>query len=191
MARPSCYSVCPAPAPPETRFLHCRLHTHSRRRAEFHEQSRSSRLKLKPNGGRNDIWNEVSAMLIASPIEDAEEWAIHDYEGFEGYSLFEYEGFGEVSKIAAFISEHGTLGGELLSYYNNLDDAQKAIEDHYAGAYESLSDFAREMTEQSGTSIPETLAYYIDYDAMARDMAMGDVITIETGHEQVHVFWAH
>lgn len=38
-----------------------------------------------------DIWEEVSAMLMASPITDAEEWAIHDYEGFEGYSISEYE----------------------------------------------------------------------------------------------------
>lgn len=138
-----------------------------------------------------DIWNEVSAMLIASPIEDAEEWAIHDYEGFEGASISENEGFEDVAKLAAFVSEHGALGGELLGYYSNLEDAQKAIEDHYAGEYESLSDFAREITEQSGQDIPENLSYYIDYDAMARDMAISDVMSIETGHDQVHVFWAH
>ncbi len=137
------------------------------------------------------IYDEVKDMLNASPISGAEEWAIHDYEGFEGYSISEYEGFGEVYKIAAFIAEHGALGGELLSYYSNVEDAQKAIEDHYAGTYESLSDFAREMTEQSGASIPDNLAYYIDYEAMARDMAISDAMTIETGHEQVHVFWAH
>lgn len=138
-----------------------------------------------------DIWNEVSAMLIASPIEDAEEWAIHDYEGFEGASISEHEGFEDVAKLATFIAEHGALGGELLNYYNDLDDAQKAIDDHYAGEYESLSDFAREITEQSGQEIPDSLAYYIDYEAMARDMAINDVMTIETRFDQVHVFWAH
>ncbi|WP_438728246.1 antirestriction protein ArdA [Parasphingorhabdus sp. DH2-15] len=138
-----------------------------------------------------DIWGAAKDMLNASPISGAEEWAIHDYEGFEGYSLSEYEGFDEISKIAAFIAEQGALGGELLSYYSNLDDAQKAIEDHYAGEYESLSDFAREVTEQSGQNIPDNLAYYIDYEAMARDMAISDVMTIETSHDQVHVFWAH
>jgi len=37
------------------------------------------------------IWEAVQAMLFASPIEeDAEEWAIHDYEGFEGAEVGEY-----------------------------------------------------------------------------------------------------
>lgn len=40
-------------------------------------------------------------MLIASPIEDAEEWAIHDYEGFEGASISKHEEFEDVAKLAA------------------------------------------------------------------------------------------
>ena len=128
--------------------------------------------------------------LAASPIENAEEWAIHDYEGFEGASISEYQGFDSVSEIAAFISEHGALGGKLLEYYNNLDDAKNAIGEHYAGEYESLSDFARELTEQTA-SIPDNLAFYIDYEKMARDMEINDVLAIETSYQQVHVFWAH
>jgi Antirestriction protein (ArdA) len=32
--------------------------------------------------------------------------------------------------------------------------------------------------------------HYIDYQAMARDMELnGDVFTIETGFDQVHIFW--
>ncbi|MDT9165744.1 antirestriction protein ArdA, partial [Escherichia coli] len=30
------------------------------------------------------IYDDIRRMLRASPITDAEEWAIHDYEGFEG-----------------------------------------------------------------------------------------------------------
>ena len=36
--------------------------------------------------GEDHIWEETRAMLAASPIPDAEEWAIHDYEGFESAS---------------------------------------------------------------------------------------------------------
>lgn len=44
-----------------------------------------------------------------------------------------------------------------------------------------------------GTSeIPEHLARYIDYSAMAHDMEIsGDIFTIETGFEEVHIFWNH
>lgn len=29
------------------------------------------------------IWDEINEVLKTSPIEDAEEWAIHDYDDFE------------------------------------------------------------------------------------------------------------
>jgi hypothetical protein len=77
-------------------------------------------------------------MLKASPIAGAEEYAIHDYEGFEGVStLSEYQGVESVAELAAFIAEHGELGGKLVEYFGDLDAAREAIEDHYAGEYQS------------------------------------------------------
>ncbi len=135
-----------------------------------------------------EIWDEVSDMLKASPEENAEEWAIHDYEGFEGVSISEWESFERVSEIATFIAEHGELGGKLVSYFGNLEDAQNAIGDQYAGEYRSTADFVQEMTEQ-GTEIPDGLQYYIDWGAMARDWEINDILTIETGFEAIHIFW--
>lgn len=139
-----------------------------------------------------DITAEVHAMLARSPMPGAEEWAIHDYEGFYDCSLSENEGFAEVSELAAFIAEQGRLGAELVSHFgSDLEAARRALEESYAGEYPSLADFAEELTTQSIT-IPQQLAYYIDYSAMARDMELnGDVFTIELGHECVHVFWNH
>ena len=90
-----------------------------------------------------EIYDEVQDMLKASPIAEAEEWAIHDYEGFEGVRISEWESFEDVSKMAAFIAEHGALGGQLLAHFDSLEDAEKAISEGYAGTYESLADFAR------------------------------------------------
>jgi len=39
--------------------------------------------------GEDHIWTETRAMLAASPIPHTDEWAIHDYEGFEGADLSE------------------------------------------------------------------------------------------------------
>jgi antirestriction protein len=135
-----------------------------------------------------EIWEEVSAMLKGSPIEDVEEWAIHDYDGFEGVTISEWEGFERVSEIAAFIAEHGQLGGKLIAYFGDLGDAQNAIGEQYAGEYRSTADFVQEMTEQ-GTEIPDSLQYYIDWGAMARDWEINDILTIETGLENIHIFW--
>jgi len=138
------------------------------------------------------IWQAVQNMLAASPIEeDAEEWAIHDYEGFAGAEVGEYFSFANVVELAEYITERGELGAEVLNYYGgNIEDA-KARFDEYAGEYDSLEAYAEELTEQSGLKIPESLANYIDYKAMAHDYEQsGDFLTFEVGGS-VHIFWAH
>ena len=134
------------------------------------------------------IRGEINAMLAASPIKDAEEFAIHDHEGFAGAPVSEYSGIAEIVELTAFIGEHGALGSRLIDYFGDVETARTAIEDHYAGEYGSVVDFAEELTEQS-TDIPENLRSYIDYERMARDLEINDVTVIETGFEQVHVFW--
>lgn len=137
--------------------------------------------------GVDGIWKEVSQMLFNSPAEFAEEWAIHDHEGFGGIHISEYEGFDSIADYAAFIEDHGDLGAKLVAYFGDLDDARDAISDNYAGQYDSVSDYAEQLTEDT-TQIPESLRYYIDYDKMGRDLEINDVLTIEDGHS-VHVFW--
>ena len=137
------------------------------------------------------LWQAVRDMLAASPIEEAEEWAIHDYEGFEGAEVGEYCSFAYIVELADYIRERGALGGEVLNYYGgNLEDAHSRFSE-YAGEYDNMADYARELTEQTGTEIPASLANYIDYEAMAHDYELsGDFLTFRVGGS-VHVFWAH
>ena len=138
-----------------------------------------------------EIRTQVRAMLAASPIPNAEEWAIHDYEGFEGVNLSEYASFETVSELADFIEEHGELGAKLLSYFGkDIAEARAAFEE-YAGQYRSAADFAEQLHEEIGTQIPESLSYYIDWQAFARDMALnGEILVFQTGFDEVHVFWS-
>lgn len=138
--------------------------------------------------GKEAIQTEIADILEASPISDAEEWAIHDYEGFEGAPLSEYQGIESVAEPADFIAEHGALGGKLIEYFGgDLGEARTAIEERYFGEYARLADFAEESTENAH-DVPEALRPYIDYEAMARDWAISDLLVIETGFEEVHVF---
>ena len=140
----------------------------------------------------DDIQEQINDMLASSPEQDAEEYAIHDYEGFAGYSISEYESVQRAHEVACFLEEHGEIAGDLLSHFGDcIEDAQKAIEENYCGCYASLADYAEELTEET-TQIPEHLALYIDYEKMGRDMELGgDVFTIETGYQEVHIFWNH
>jgi antirestriction protein len=135
------------------------------------------------------IWDGIQAMLKASPIAGAEEWAIHDYEGFEGIRIEENTGIDTLTAIAAFLSEHGTVGAQVLNYYSGgMDEAREAMEGRHLGSFISLADYVRELIEETVT-IPQALRYYIDWQAMARDAEInGDVFTIEVGHDEVHVF---
>lgn len=135
------------------------------------------------------IYDDVQTMLAASPIAGAEEWAIHDYEGFGEVRIEEYTGFDRVSELANFIAEHGEVGAALLDHYSgDLTEAEEAIADRYMGQHASLADYVQEVTEES-TAVPHLLRFYVDWQAMARDAEMsGDVFTVTTAFDVVHVF---
>jgi len=60
----------------------------------------------------------------------------------------------------------------IVDHFCTIEEAQKAIEENYAGCYKSVADFAEELTEET-TQIPESLARYIDDNAMAYDLEVG------------------
>lgn len=94
-------------------------------------------------------------------------------------------------ELADFIEEHGELGAKLHRHFgDDLGEARAAFED-YAGEYRSAKDFAEQLHEETGTAIPESLRYYIDWRALARDMALnGEIIVFQTGFDEVHIFWS-
>jgi antirestriction protein len=136
------------------------------------------------------VWAAIRAMLKASPEPFAEEFAIHDYEGFGGVEVAEYASIGRVVEIAAFLRARGRLGALVLEEVGgDLEAASAALDDQYRGVFASLADCFQELTEET-TAIPETLRLYIDYEAMARDARLnGEVFTVETAPDAVHVFW--
>lgn len=137
-----------------------------------------------------DIKAQIQRMLSLSPVQGAEEYAIHDHEGFGRGIISEYEGLDYVHDVACFIAEHEELGIELLNYFCDLEEARIAAEENYQGCHASLADYAQTLTEDT-TEIPKSLEFYIDYERMAQDMEMsGDIYSIQTAHEEVHVFWS-
>jgi len=98
---------------------------------------------------------------------------------------------GSYEEIARFIKEHGEVGDELLIRFSSIAKAKEAMEENYAGCYDSIADFAKEISTDPN-EIPGNLVYYIDYEKMGRDMELdGDIFTIETGHRGVHIFRNH
>jgi antirestriction protein len=67
-----------------------------------------------------------------------------------------------------------------LSYCNeDIDEAQRMLNDCFLGQYDSVEDYAQAMLEDS-IELPTNLAYYFDWERYARVLEMsGDIQTIE------------
>ncbi len=146
----------------------------------------------------DQVWAEINAMLGESKELVAEEWAIHDFEGFAGLRINEFEDISNVCAVANLIVEHGAVFAGLLEHFGGategLEEASTAMEEQYQGTFDSLTAFAESFIEECHgdvlAKLPDVLKYHIDYDGIARDLEMGgDVFTVEVENE-VHVFWS-
>lgn len=148
---------------------------------------------IDANQDAAEIHAEIQDMLAESNEAPAEEWAIHDYEGFGEWRPGEYESVETVAAVAGLIAEHGEVFAGLLSHFGgDLDDARRWIEDGARGCWRSLREFAEEFVGDTYSHeikrLPEFIQYAIDYDQIGRDMEMGgDIFTIELDG-MIHVF---
>ncbi len=135
----------------------------------------------------DDIETEVKAMLKASPEPGAEEWAIHDYEGFHGLKIDESKPFDVVAELAAILEEHG----EAYALYAGNVGLESASPEDFEEAYQGEWDSEENFTENSFRdcqNIPGHLDMYIDWASMARDWFCGDYYSLQDGNGQLHVF---
>ena len=139
-----------------------------------------------------DIQEEIKEILSTSPVPDAEEHAIHDYDNFyeAGSYLGEYPDLEKVVEVARMIEEHGKLAAKLVSHLSgDVSEAARVLEEDYIGVYESVADYVEEFSRQCH-EIPEWLEFYIDWESMADDWEMsGDIFTIEMNYQEIHIFW--
>jgi antirestriction protein len=144
-----------------------------------------------------ELAESVQAMLRSSPEPGAEEWAIHDYEGFGPLRLEEYESLETVSAVALGIAEHGPAFAHWAALIGTNDrEALARFEDAYLGHWATLEAYAEELLDDIGINrdieeaIPEHLQPYVtvDVEGMARDMEFGGQITTSTGDDGVYIF---
>lgn len=141
------------------------------------------------------VQSEIQDMLRHSPEPGAEEWAIHDYEGFGSLSLSEFECIEAVAEAARLIAEHGPVFAALVEHFggvSNLQEARDKFEDGYRGAYGSVADYAQELVEECYgpelERLPQFIRYHIDFAGIGDDLEMGgDIFTLQCDG-QLHVF---
>jgi antirestriction protein len=144
-----------------------------------------------------ELAGSVQAMLRTSPEPGAEEWAIHDYEGFGPLRLEEYESLETVSAVALGIAEHGPAFAHWAALIDTNDsEALARFEDVYLGHWDSVTAYAEEFLDDIGVdrqiqeALPDHLQPYvtIDVEGMARDMEYGGQVTTSVGDDGVYIF---
>jgi antirestriction protein len=140
----------------------------------------------------DELHEAVQGMLAASPMPGAEEWAIHDYEGFGPLRLGEWEAFERVSAIASGISEYGEAFTAWLSYDVSRDPVDtSAFDDAYRGEWDSLRAYAEDYAESTGMydAAEKSGSSYVvvDIDMLTRDLDI-ELYSVESDHCTVYVF---
>lgn len=146
----------------------------------------------------DDIETEIQEMLAESPEPNAEEWAIHDYEGFGMLGLSEYESLEFVRHVADGIAAHGEAFAAFVEFAERDLDRFELFEALYRGRWESVEAYARALVQGEGEGIQDVLAQLpqwvrpyasIDYEALAQGLQAEGVTAIESTYGRgVHVF---
>ena len=135
-----------------------------------------------------DINAQIKAMLEASKVPFAEEYAIHDTSGF-GDAIDEYTSLETIAETNRFLEDYPDFGQAILDEIVSDGDMDYAwqIASEYCGTYDSFTDYAHEVAHDI-YEIPENF-HYVDYAAMGRDLKIEMNYTDAPGG-QIHIFHA-
>lgn len=135
---------------------------------------------------------DITKMLAASPTESAEEYAIHDTDGFGDAATLigEHTDLATVAQIAEGIAEHGDPWAAYAAHQGDADAASD-FEEAYCGQWDTFAEYAADFVDSTGmlSGIDDTVARYFDYDSFANDLEH-DYIVCDDGTGGVHVFMA-
>lgn len=144
----------------------------------------------------NDLASAIAEMLTGSAEPGAEEWAIHDYQGFGPLHLGEYTALPVISAIALGIAEHGPAFAAWADHVDQDPERLPQFTDAYRGRWASVEAYVEELLDSLGATdalaaSPDWLQSYVSLDlaGFARDLTLsGDIWTSQAAEGQVDIF---
>jgi antirestriction protein len=148
-----------------------------------------------------EMQHAINEMLAASPTtarygEQAEEWAIHDFDDFGDIRVGEHHSLATVAKWAKGIERHGEAFAAWVAHVGETsDDLIEPFENRYQGEWESVEAYAEYLLDELGAhriidEAPEWIQPYLklDVDAFARDLEIcGAILSSRANPRSVHV----
>lgn len=138
-----------------------------------------------------EVWEAVEDMLKASPTAArtgyrAEEYAIHDFEGWCGVRLGEYESIEALWRayevLSKMLDDDNCDPAAIRAYADHIgagvanidDEFRDEFDDRFSGRWDCKTDFIEDLLEESGMldEVPEWARDYFNYEQFARDLFM-------------------
>jgi len=148
-----------------------------------------------------DLQAAVDTMLATSPLttetgEPAEEWAIHDFQGFGRLRIDEHESLRWISLVAKGIAEHGLA---FAAYADVVEEEEllAGFTDDYLGHYDSFKTYLEQRVNDLcydrilDEVVPPTIRPYVKIDlaATANDLLQkGDLHALPAPDGGVWIF---
>jgi antirestriction protein len=136
------------------------------------------------------IREEIADMLAESPSADAEEYAIHDHEGFGGIAIGEHDDIDKIAELAEQLTEHGEAYAAFCNLVGLDYATPEGFEDEYSGHYDSETAYAEDYIDSCYDleRMMGNLAYYFDYERFAHDLFISDLASVDSSEGGVYVF---
>lgn len=137
----------------------------------------------------NDLQDAINEVLAQSKEEIAEEWMIADYDGFYIFNLGEYSSNKTIIEAAKAINEHGQAYAVYANYIGLEYATTESFEEAYCGEWDSFREYSDQLFDELyAHDIPESIRFYIDYEAFARDLEINDYYHDTDDAGKTHIF---
>jgi antirestriction protein len=149
----------------------------------------------------DELQADIDNMLASSPWtawtgEPAEEWAVHDQDGFGALRIDEHENLRWISLVSKGIAEHGPA---FAAYAEVVEEEEllASFDQDYLGHYDNLHAYIEQTINDLGYDrildevVPPKLRPYVKIDiaATARDLQFGgDLHVLKAAEGGVWIF---
>ncbi|MCT7992422.1 antirestriction protein ArdA [Laspinema olomoucense] len=145
------------------------------------------------------ILSDIQEMLETSPVPDAQEWAIHDFDNFEFLRISEHESLETVSRWGQLLGENPNEE-QAISHYiqycreKEVEPNHEHFQESYIGFWDDLKDFAQsdyiaEVYDYPGFEKREEFwSKYVDWEYLGRELDLGGGFYIDETPNGIYVF---
>lgn len=122
-----------------------------------------------PRLNASDIQDGIDYVLKTSPVPNAEEYAVHDFQRIPAILRDEHPDLEALAEWVTTWQEcegNGSEGDVFSKYCDNIGQVVSFDEfnDAYMGTFDSEAEFAEDYYEQTGQIPTDSLVSYIDWD---------------------------